>query len=67
MINTIEEAKHHSKHINAKNIVVLPDGQIYHGGEELQKIIDSTDCFIVKGNLVRTEKVKIKKQKETNE
>ena len=64
MISTQEEAAQHACHaVNNKshrNVVVLPDGQIYAGNDEaVQKAIDLNKVvFIVKGDLKKQTKKK---------
>lgn len=64
MINTQEEATLHAKHAvnnkSHKNVVVLPDGQIYAGDDvNVQKAIDSNKMvFVVKGDLKQKAKKK---------
>ncbi len=63
MITTQEEAAQHASHAvrsKAKNVAVLPDGQIYTGDDEpVQKAIDlNKTVFIVKGDLKQKAKKK---------
>ena len=64
MITTSEEAAKHAFHAvnnkSHKNVVVLPDGQVYVGDDvNVQKAIDSNKTvFIVKGDLKQKAKKK---------
>ncbi len=73
MIKTQDQAAQHafhaSRHHHNKNVVVLPDGQIYAGDDvSVQTAIDSNETvFIVKGDLKKAEKKSKKKTDDKTE
>lgn len=70
MIESLEEAQEHCKHVNSKSVdfvIVLPDGGIHKFDliEKAQEFLtNNPDCFVVKGVLEKGVKEKKQKNKE---
>ena len=72
MISSHDQAVNHAWHADHrkhKNVVVLPDGQIYAGNDEqVQKAIDTNEVvFIVKGDLKKKPEKSKKKTDDKTE